>query len=182
MKKMLIYILGVVIIALVGCTNTSMTKNEVSINKTKFDIIQDELKKIPKDYDLEEGINKGHFIFSYDNRNLDINILNRFIEDSSKGVSSEIIIVQYTIEGDPILTKLKYDGESYYGAIDTTRDKFGVGDYYMFEYLYFKSYKNNNEDIYYLVNDNALTNDDIESILKSEENYNAMYLFTINNR
>ncbi|HJV16678.1 MAG TPA: DUF4362 domain-containing protein [Bacillales bacterium] len=54
--------------------------------------------------------------------------MERFYDNIQNGVRSDLRIVHYTIEGDPILTDLKYNGESLEVKYDTTRDKFGSGE------------------------------------------------------
>jgi hypothetical protein len=54
--------------------------------------------------------------------------MERFYDNIQKEVPSDLRIVHYTIEGDPILTDLKYNGESLEVKYDTTQDKFGSGD------------------------------------------------------
>jgi hypothetical protein len=53
--------------------------------------------------------------------------LDRFVESVQNKKKDQVRIVQYTIEGDPILTELTYDGNSIEYKYDTTRDKFGSG-------------------------------------------------------
>ncbi|WP_332646659.1 DUF4362 domain-containing protein [Lysinibacillus sp. 54212] len=51
-----------------------------------------------------------------------------FYDNVQNGVPSDLRIVHYTIEGDPIITDLSYDGKSFEVTYDTTRDKFGSGE------------------------------------------------------
>jgi hypothetical protein len=51
-----------------------------------------------------------------------------FYDNVQKGVPSDLRIVHYTIEGDPIVTDLSYAGESLEVKYDSTRDKFGSGE------------------------------------------------------
>lgn len=181
MRKFFTFILvGLLIIALGGCSYNSRVQSKVIINDDKFEIIKNKLKTVSEAYNLEDGIKEGHFIVIHGKLNSDINIMNKFVDESGKGNSSEITIVQYTVEGDPIITQLAYDGESYYGVIDSTRDKFGSNEYYNFEYLYLKNFNEGEEEIYYLVNDDSLTYDEINYYLSKENNYDVMHLLTLN--
>jgi hypothetical protein len=54
--------------------------------------------------------------------------MQRFYEDMKSGVPSDLRIVFYTIEGDPIVKDLKYNGESLEVKNDTTRDAYGSGE------------------------------------------------------
>lgn len=51
-----------------------------------------------------------------------------FYDKVKGGTAADLRIVQYTIEGDPIVTDLRYDGKLLEVIYDTTRDKFGVGE------------------------------------------------------
>lgn len=182
MKKIFSFIIVfALMLPLGGCSYNSRAQSKVIMNDDKFEIIKNELKAISETYNLEDGIKEGDFIVIHGKLNSDIKILNKFVEESSKGNPSEITIVQYTVEGDPIITQLVYDGESYYGVIDSTRDKFGSNEYYTFEYLYLKNFNEGDEEIYYLLNDDSLTYDEINYYLSKENNYDVMNLFTLKN-
>ena len=51
-----------------------------------------------------------------------------FYDNVQKGVASNLRIVHYTTEGDPIVTDLSYDGENLEVKHDSTRDTFGSGE------------------------------------------------------
>ncbi|MEH7249502.1 DUF4362 domain-containing protein [Neobacillus niacini] len=50
-----------------------------------------------------------------------------FVENVNQGKEDKIRVVRYTIEGDPILHDLEFDGETITTTTDTTRDEFGDG-------------------------------------------------------
>lgn len=54
--------------------------------------------------------------------------MQNFYADLQNGISSELRIVHYTIEGDPIVTDLKYKEDTIKVTYDSTRDKFGSGE------------------------------------------------------
>lgn len=51
-----------------------------------------------------------------------------FYEKLQKGIASTLRIVQFTIEGDPIVTDLTYDGDAIEMKQDYTRDTYGSGE------------------------------------------------------
>jgi uncharacterized protein YxeA len=51
-----------------------------------------------------------------------------FYEDVQKGVPSNLRIVHYTTEGNPIVTDLSYNGENLEVKHDSTRDTYGSGE------------------------------------------------------
>ena len=54
--------------------------------------------------------------------------MTQFYDNAQNGVPSELRIVHYTIEGDPIVEDISYDGETLQVTHDSTRDKFGSGE------------------------------------------------------
>lgn len=99
--------------------------------------------------------------------------LNEFLERAKNKRAVEMRVVQYTTEGDPIITKLLYDGIKYYMVEDDSRDQFG-GDgkaYHEFCFSYLKAYEENDRISYYLLNDDSISLDDIQqSMLSSNSN------------
>ncbi len=53
--------------------------------------------------------------------------MKNFYNDLQNGISSDLRIVHYTIEGDPIITDLKYKEDTIKVTYDSTRDNFGSG-------------------------------------------------------
>jgi hypothetical protein len=53
--------------------------------------------------------------------------LQQFYDNVKNGKKDTIRVVNYTIEGDPLLHDLEYDGEVIKSTFDTRRDKFGEG-------------------------------------------------------
>ncbi|MFS0687837.1 DUF4362 domain-containing protein [Sporosarcina sp. 179-K 8C2 HS] len=53
--------------------------------------------------------------------------MQNFYHNVQNGISSELRIVQYTEEGDPMVKDLTYNGDSLQVQYDTTRDNFGNG-------------------------------------------------------
>lgn len=54
--------------------------------------------------------------------------MQKFYEDAQNGKPSNLRIVHYTIEGDPIVTDLKYNGDTMELIHDSSHDKFGSGE------------------------------------------------------
>jgi hypothetical protein len=122
MKKMTyINLLVMLILTLAACTKNDSEKNSaVETNKH-----QTSVKESTKPY--VRGIGNVDVL----NTNGGIEGLERmewFYDNIQNGVRSDLRIVHYTIEGDPIITDLKYNGESLKVKYDTTRDKFGSGE------------------------------------------------------
>jgi hypothetical protein len=96
-------------------------------------------------------------------------IVDSFVSATQKGNRSSIRIVQYTVEGDPIITTVTFDGKKYFGTVDATRDKFGSSGVREFAYPYLKVFEDDGSTIVILVNDNSITQSDyIKSMLSSD--------------
>ncbi len=54
--------------------------------------------------------------------------MKNFYSNLQNGISSELRIVHYTIEGDPIVTDLNYKEDTVKVTYDSTRDNFGSGE------------------------------------------------------
>ncbi|QTD41906.1 DUF4362 domain-containing protein [Sporosarcina sp. Te-1] len=54
--------------------------------------------------------------------------MERFYSDFQNGKTSDLRIVHYTLEGDPIVTDLAYDGKKLQVTFDSSRDAFGSGE------------------------------------------------------
>ena len=93
------------------------------------EIMIDRLKKYPDSY--QEIIKQDDLVI----QTIDGHLLNRqlfddFLHGVEQGQSAEVIIVQFTVEGDPCLGYLLFDGNSFFYLQDFSRDKFGGGEKY----------------------------------------------------
>ena len=88
------------------------------------------LEEIPQEYSMQQAIKDGCVVISYNAVFNNIR-LNSFITntnaDNENRKSDFIRIVEYTIEGDPIITDLEYKkDDGYILTYDNTRDAFGT--------------------------------------------------------
>ena len=198
MKKILRILIVLIIFALIGCdkkienegkgskieSEGEVSKIECELNVNSFDKIKSELLLIPREYSSDSAVSDGCFVSVHGNMKSSANTIEDFILDSSKGKPTTITIFEYTIEGDPIITKTIYDGSKYYGIVDNTRDAFGIKEYHEFEFKYFREFKYDNSKNYYLLNDNEITyNEFNKSMISSNSNDNIehKYLFSVDN-
>ena len=89
-----------------------------------------QLEEIPQDYPINQAIKDGCVVIS-NNAIFNKNMLDSFIDnttvDNKDRKSDFIRFVQYTIEGDAIITDLEYKAEvCYILTTDNTRDVFGA--------------------------------------------------------
>ena len=67
---------------------------------------------------------------------INVGRLESFIENFKNGIDDEIEVTQYTIEGDPVITTVRYNGSdgTFETIRDTTQDKFGAPEIIKKEY------------------------------------------------
>ena len=98
------------------------------------------------EYSIEQAIQEGCFVITNDNKSYNIDKLDRFIKNTDINAKNrkedKIKIVQYTKEGDPIITELSYqikdetylfkgkqvNETTYVLKVDNTRDKLAAED------------------------------------------------------
>lgn len=76
----------------------------------------------------QEAVDDGVVVYSHQEVS-NIEVLESFIENVSKGKSDSLRILYYTIEGNPIITDVSYErlkatGDRFAVTVDTTRDSF----------------------------------------------------------
>lgn len=112
-KKIFVFI-GVLLFILSGCQSNETNQGNETVGNTRQE-------NIPK-YNLSsEDIVDSHGEIS----NLDKFL--SFLENVKQGNKDKIRVVRYTVEGDPMLHDLEYDGEVIKSITDTRRDKYGSG-------------------------------------------------------
>jgi len=119
-----------------------------------YDSILSDLTAIPKKYSVENAVKDGCFVKLHGQIKSDIKIMDRFISDSKNGKKAFITTVEYTDEGDPIITKVLYDGAAY-----LSRDAFGGNyeNYLIFQYKYLKVFEESSGEFALLLNDDSVT-------------------------
>ena len=88
------------------------------------DVANNQLKYSESPYTLEMAINNGDIVNVHGDK-YNTNKLDKFIENVKLGIEDNIKIVEFTYEGDPIITTLNYNSEKIEYIFDNTRDTFG---------------------------------------------------------
>ncbi|HHV64455.1 MAG TPA: DUF4362 domain-containing protein [Peptococcaceae bacterium] len=106
----------------------------------------------PDSYDFETAIENGDVVNAH-GQTYNVEQLNSFLANVKSGHKAEVQITEYTIEGDPILQVLQYDGQVIRYTYDNSRDKFAGSDKGKKESEMVDILKEENEDtvIWYLV-------------------------------
>ena len=96
------------------------------------------LKEYPDSY--QEIIARDNLVIqTVEGRLLNRQLFDDFLNSVEHGQSAEVIIVQFTVEGDPCLGYLLFNGDRFFYLRDDSRDKFGGGEkYWLASYLYFQ--------------------------------------------
>jgi hypothetical protein len=101
----------------------------------RYTQLRETLAKIPMVYPWQDALDDKRYInlqtppYIYNSATL-----KTFKDKISKGLPAELIIVTYTDEGDPILKIVNYDGKTFLGILDTTRDRNGLKPIEEFKY------------------------------------------------
>lgn len=83
------------------------------------------LESLPDDYRLEEAVRDSVYVNIQDEDIYNQNQVDIFYQDALAGIAAFMRTMEYTPEGDPIITDYQFDGARYTVTSDTTRDKFG---------------------------------------------------------
>lgn len=119
-------------------------KHEITVNDSvgdgmfemKYDSIavKEHLAEYPDDFDKLCETNA--FVVMHGEILLGLEKWENFLETVKKGESTSVDIVQFTVEGDAIITNLTYAENSYYVVVDNTRDFWGTGEYIEDKFTY----------------------------------------------
>lgn len=137
------------------------------------------LKDLPDDYGTydkkNDAIRDGVYINVHGVDIYNQQVVDEFYKNVHTGSTAFMRTIDYTDEGDPIITDYQYDGSLFTVTTDTTRDRFGLPEIYTETYKFLMPYDRNEPvDIpipYFLSNDKNIykgtqSSEDVE--LKSE--------------
>ncbi len=120
------------------------------------------IESLPKDYTSDMAIKNGDYVDVHGNISNE-NVMNEFLEKISKNQSAFLRKVQFTIEGDPIITDFLYNNGVFTVISDTTRDKFGSGEITTKNYKNLTLYDDGQNKYYFVTNLEKITKADFDS-------------------
>jgi beta-lactamase regulating signal transducer with metallopeptidase domain len=82
------------------------------------------LHELPADYSKEQAIAAGVYVNIHGSEIYNQELGDVFYADVSAGSAAFMRVMQYTIEGDVIITDYQYDGDIFTVTLDSSRDKF----------------------------------------------------------
>lgn len=106
-----------------------------------------------KSYD--KSVSKNDTITQNRNGNINAERLKKFIANVDKGKVDRINLNRYTMEGDPIITQLYFNGKDIEMAQDNSKDKFGGQDKDDIYYYTFKGGKQLKENLLKYLKENG---------------------------
>lgn len=124
--------------------------------------------KLPKEYTSEEAVKDNCFVIGLDKTEGE-EVLNNFVQNTYNGIVGYLRRVNYTMEGDPIITDVIYDGNKYFVFEDKSRDAYaGNSDkLYKKEYKFINTYEKENKKIVYLADRNDITDEEFNQKIAS---------------
>lgn len=169
-------------LSIVGCSaedpKQGVVDDDMSISLETgddIDILKTKIGEYPNEYSANQGVADGHFVVLHGTRQNEVKQIEDFIADGKTGKKGELILLSYTIEGDPIFTGIYFDGEKYYSIKDNTRDKFGIPKVSVSEgYNHLAIVKDSTENqggsnYVVLSNDENITNESLMATLASSD-------------
>lgn len=124
-KIILIFIGMLVLVALICLAvhcRIVQEQNKTITNETEDNQKYTSIDNVPFDYNFADMVEDKYYIVMSPNIVYHIKELNNFIENVNRGISDEIMIIEYTKEEQPILTNLKYIDHKFILKVDNRRD------------------------------------------------------------
>ncbi len=103
---------------------SEMLRQEKEVNKEGFlslEEIREKLKELPDNF-AEIAQREDLFAITYGSARVGQELWESFLADSRFGISSQVILTQFTVEEDPIYYFIEYNGNSFHIVVDNTRD------------------------------------------------------------
>jgi beta-lactamase regulating signal transducer with metallopeptidase domain len=122
-------------------TSTSQSKTSVSPiithgTSTSFSSTWAPLADLPLDYDKGAAIADGVYVNVHGSEIYNQKMVDLFYESVFAEKSAMMRTMEYTVEGDAIITDYRFDGDTFTVTVDARRDSFGAQEIGVREYLY----------------------------------------------
>lgn len=130
-SKIMIIMLAIIVLLLVIFTITIIGVKRTAKKPIKEPVIKEpsiqnvkyeELENIPLDYDFAKMVEDKCYIVMNGNTIYNVSQMENFVKNVKNSIADEIRIVQYTIEGEPIITDVEYTKEKFIIKHDSRRD------------------------------------------------------------
>lgn len=84
------------------------------------------LSELPKDYKPEDAIKNDNIVIN-DGVLTNIERLDKFIDNFNKGLTDEVMVTTFSIEGGSIIRDLRFDGKQIEYTVDLSRERYSQG-------------------------------------------------------
>jgi hypothetical protein len=91
-----------------------------------FDSTWAPIEQLPPDYGKDAAIEDGVYVNIHGSEIYNQKLVDVFYENALTGRTAYMRTMEFTVEGDPIITDYQYDGEIFTVITDTGRNKFGA--------------------------------------------------------
>jgi len=138
-------------------------------------VIRAELKKLPRNYQPEKAVEDGCFVILHGKLQSDPKLADDFAAAAKAGQATSLRIVQYTIEGDPIIMHVDFRDGVFHALYDHSRDQFGGFGSDPVEYTlsHLAVFDEADKQIAYLVEEDDLSLADITARINQNQDPNG---------
>lgn len=124
-----------------GMSQVTTTENSSVI----LDTMESQLKAYPNE--LDEEVLYDMYVCAHGSVVSGQKVWDVFYESVNAGENAQVEIMEYTVEGDPIITSIHYENDRFYIVVDSSRDTFGGNEKYTsYVYDYWKVIDEPQED------------------------------------
>jgi hypothetical protein len=130
-----------------------------------------ELKSLPQKYESAKAVADGCFVILHGRLLSDPKMADNFTAAARAGKAASLRIVQYTIEGDPIITQVDFLDGIFHGLLDESRDNFGRfgSEIVEYEMPYLAVFDDGERQVAYLVKEDGLSLEAINTIINQDQ-------------
>lgn len=133
-EKLKIILLIVIILLVLGLLGYEIIKGReiysdpIDDDEVILEPIYTDLESLPLDYDFAQMIEDDCYIVTNSGVVYNLKNLNNFMKNVENNVKDQVRIIQYTIEGQPIITDLEYTKDKFILRHDSRRDGFSSNE------------------------------------------------------
>lgn len=144
--------------------NSDSDEKVLIIAKSNYKDIQNALKEYPDDLDAKKALDSGFIVLENDGfKGGSAKLWKNFCKKIKEKKDGAVLISQFTVEGDAIITYISYKDGTYYFVEDTTRDEFGSQGYENHTYSSMKRFEEDQRYLAVLTTDDELSYEDAKN-------------------
>ena len=172
----------VFLLVMTGCSigpmvagNGATTTSPAQPGEWDASVIKTELNKLPQKYESKKAVEDGCFVILHGKLQSDPKLADDFAAAAKAGQAASLRIVQYTVEGDPIIMHVDYRDGGFHALYDVSRDNFGAFGSDIVEYSmpYLAVFDEEDKQVAYLVEEDDLSLADITAKIDQNQDPNG---------